>query len=407
MNTRLFPPTVADIAAGVTDVAALPLRHATSLPKAAYTSEEFFAVERDACLAAGWMCVAHVSQVAEPGDFLAVDLLDEPLVVVRGEDREVRVLSRVCVHRGMDLMPEGTELARQGKAKTLLCPYHFWSFDLKGQLVGCPSMERADGFARASTHLPRIRSAVWHGFIFVNLDGKAEALETQYATFSRAIAPWRTEEMEIAISLDWQCRFNWKVMIENWMESYHHLGAHNQTLNLIAPAQTTWTEPEHPHFIHCHLPFKPALAAEIAADRTAEKSRPGFAPVPGLRLDDEQEWGLFLGYPCFMLLTMSDRVLWYRLLPVSAEECVLQTVTLVTPQAKAAPDYDDLLQSETKMLRDFHQEDMLVNLGVQKGLRSAAFVPGRLSHLEEPIWHIQRYLARRLAHLEPGQRRSA
>lgn len=407
MNALVPSETLADIAAGVAAAAALPLHHAMSLPKAAYTSQDFFTIEKQVCLGAGWMCVAHVSQVAEPGDFLAVDLLDEPLVVLRGEDREVRVLSRVCVHRGMDLMPEGTELPRCGKTKTLLCPYHFWSFDLKGQLVGCPSMERADDFARASTRLPQMRSAVWHGFIFVNLDGNAEPLEAQYAAFSRAIAPWRTEEMEIAIALDWECRFNWKVMIENWMESYHHLGAHNQTLNLIAPAQTTWTEPEHPHFVHCHLPFKPALADEIAADRAAGKSRMGFSPVPGLALVDEQEWGLFLGYPCFMLLTMSDRVLWYKLLPISAEECVLQTMTLVTPQARAAPDYDELLLSETRMLRDFHQEDMLVNVGVQKGLRSRAFVPGRLSHLEEPIWHIQRYLARQLAQLASSDRLSA
>ena len=390
-------PRLEEIRAAIAFTAALPLDHALSLPKAAYTDNEFFATEKASLLSAGWMCVAHVSQVKNEGDFLAVDLLDEPLVVVRGHDQTVRVLSRVCIHRGMDLMPEATRVARKGTTRTLLCPYHFWSFDLSGQLVGCPHMDGATGFDRKELRLPEVRSETWNGFVFVNLDGRASLLSEQYADFDRIIAPWDVAEMEVVITLDWDCDFNWKVMVENWMESYHHLGAHNQTLNVTMPAQNTWTEPARPYFVHCHLPFKASIAEDITAARAQNLKLPGFTPVPGLSADQHAEWGVFVGYPCFMFLTAADRVLWYRLLPLSAGRCALQTMTLVTRQAMTAADYTETVVAETKMLCDFHEEDMLVNTGVQRGLRSSAFRPGRLSHLEEPIWQFQKYLARHLA----------
>ena len=98
---------------------------------------------------------------------------------------------------------------------------------------------------------------------------------------------------------------------------------------------------------------------------------------------------------------MSDRVLWYRLLPISAGRCRLRTVTLATPETLSAPDFASTVDSETEALRAFHLEDMLVNTAVQRGLNSRAAVRGRLSHLEEPVWLIQRYLAARAAGAYP------
>jgi phenylpropionate dioxygenase-like ring-hydroxylating dioxygenase large terminal subunit len=202
--------------------------------------------------------------------------------------------------------------------------------------------------------------------------------------------------MEVVIALDWECEFNWKVMIENWMESYHHIGAHSETLNPSMPGQNTWTEPEHPHFIRAHLPFKTRIRREIEEKLKNGEALPGFGAIPGLTLENYAEWGLYLGYPCFMVLTTHDRALWYRLMPMSAGRCKLQTMTLVSKESLNAPDYAKTLAAETKMLIDFHQEDMLVNTAVQRGLRSRKAVRGRLSHLEEPIWLIHRYVAARL-----------
>lgn len=385
------------ICADIIATAARPLAQSQTLPRAAYLSEAYFAHESETVLSASWICVAHVSQLPEIGSYLALDLLDEPLVVVRGNDGAIRVLSRVCPHRAADILHDCFKNPEHSVTKRFQCPYHAWVFSLEGKKLASMHMEKAEGFDEGEWNLSEIRAELWHGFVFVNLDGTASPLAEQYAAFGDSIAPWNTAEMEVAITLEWECDFNWKVMVENWIESYHHMGAHLQTLQVTMPARSTWTEAEQPYFIHCHLPFRPVNAAEIRDAVAAGQELPGFTAVPGLPVERQVEWGLYLGHPCFMFLTMRDRVLWYRLQPISAERCKLLTMTLVTKDARNAPDYETTIAAETEMLAAFHLEDMAVNTAVQAGLRSKHVVRGRLSHLEEPVWMIQRFIA---AHLQ-------
>lgn len=373
----------------------LTLRNATTLPQQMYTSEEYFQYEVNNTLSSGWMCIAHVSQLKEPGSYLAVDLLSEPMVVVRQDDRSIRVLSRVCPHRAADIMHECFERPREGSTKRFSCPYHAWSFGLDGKLKAAPEMQASEGFNVSDWGLASFRSEVWEGFVFVNIDGAAPPLAEQYADFQKVIGPWNASELEVAITLDWECEFNWKVMIENWMESYHHMGAHHDTLQRTMPARTTWTEPEHPGFIHCHLPFNAKAIEKVKEELESGAPTEGFSLIPGLSVEQQLEWGLFLGYPCFMFLTMRDRVLWYRMLPLSATRCRVETMTLITKESFSAPAFDEILKSETLMLSDFHTQDMQVNTAVQKGLSSSKSVRGRLCVLEEPVWLIHRYLAAR------------
>jgi phenylpropionate dioxygenase-like ring-hydroxylating dioxygenase large terminal subunit len=398
---------VAEILAQIDRAARLPLSRSSTSPAQAYTSVDFFEWEVDHVFRTDWLCVAHGSQLAEPGDFINLDLLGEPLTVVRGLDAAVRVLSRVCPHRGMDIMPEG--FGHQGfepldfgagrrpcgHGRSFICPYHHWSFDLDGSLKGCTEMQGAEGFRREDQRLFQWKSEVWEGFVFVNLSGDATPLGERLARLAPSVASWQLGRMKVVTELVWDCPFNWKVMVENWMECYHHLGIHHRTLNTMMPAKGTWTEAEEAHFIRAHLPLKPSLVGEM--QRTAAEGRraPGFRPVPGLTDEEKFEWGLYLGYPCFMFLVASDRAIWYRLQPIAVDKCRLLTTTLVVPEATEDPDFLARLESETQMLRDFHLEDMEVCTAVQRGLSSSAHAAGRLSHLEMAVWLIQRYLAAR------------
>lgn len=396
-------PLLDDIVA----TASLPLAQSRTLPREAYIDESYFSHESQTVLASGWMCVAHVSQLKEAGSYRAVDLLGEPLVVVRDHDGTIRVLSRVCPHRGTDILHACFDKPLSGVARRLACPYHAWTFTLDGKLNTSPEMQQAEGFEKTDWKLAQMNSAIWEGFVFVNLDGNAPPLDGQYEDFRRIVAPWNTAEMEAVIELEWECDFNWKVMVENWMESYHHMGIHHDTLQRTMPARTTWTEPEEPHFIRCHLPFKPDAVAQVAAEREGGARLPGFVPIEGLTLEQECEWGLYLGMPCFMFLTMRDRVLWYYLEPLSAGRCRLKTLTLVSKASLAHPDFAQAIETETKMLSDFHSQDMQVSTAVQRGLNSSHAVRGRLSHLEEPVWLIQRYVAARLQGRYPASHRQA
>ena len=143
------------------------LADSETLPPAAYTSEEFFALERERIFRTGWMAVGHIAQIPDVGDYFTIDLLGEPLVVVRGPDR-IRVLSRVCLHRWAPVV------SGAGNTRLFSCPFHRWGYDLTGQLRTAPFMEQAAGFDPARCRLPEIRSEIVVGSIYINLSGDAE-----------------------------------------------------------------------------------------------------------------------------------------------------------------------------------------------------------------------------------------
>ncbi len=399
---------VEDILAEIQRTADLPFEDSITLPAQAYTSPDFFDWEVENVFRKEWLCLAHVSQIPEIGDFLNVDMLGEPLLVIRDKSGDVHVHSRVCPHRGMDIMPPGfghdghhPAEARDGKSdcghtRLLLCPYHSWTFELDGKLKACAEMQEARGFNRDEWGLKTYRSEVWNGFVFVNLDGDAPAsVAEQYAGLGRHLERWNLADMELVFAREWDCPFNWKVLTENFMESYHHAGAHSKTLQPMMPARDTWTEQEKAHYIKCHLPLKPALREEIAEKEARGEQWDTFPPIPEVTGEDRFEWGLFLGFPMFKFLVTADCAIWYRTQPLGPDSIRLTTTMLVPKSTVKHPDFDTMLARGIDQSVSFHLEDMEVCTAVQRGYYSSGYQRGRLSHLEKPIWFIQRYLAAR------------
>lgn len=386
----------------------LPLEEGRTLPAQAYTSQEFFDWEVENVFRAEWYCLAHVSQIPEIGDFINVEVFGDPLIVIRDKSNQIQALSRSCPHRGMDIMPPGFGYDGHGPAvpaegkpgcgntRLLLCPYHSWTFDLDGSLKACPEMQEAKGFCRSDVSLASYRCQVWQGFIFVNLDGKAEkSVSEQYAGLSPHLEKWNLDEFQIVVEREWDCPFNWKVLTENFMESYHHAGAHSKTLQPMMPARDTWNEEERAHYIRCHLPFKEALRDEIRRAEASGEQWDVFPPRPGLEGEDRFEWGLILGFPIFTFLLTPDSAVWYRIQPLGPNRLKLLTTVLAHKSAVEGPGFEEQRAIAEKNSIDFHLEDMEVCCAVHRSMYSHGFQRGRLSHLEMSIWQIQRYLAAR------------
>ncbi len=408
-----------EIQRGIAEVAELPLNRARTLPAQAYTSEEFFDWENTHLLRGGWQCVAHVSQIPQPGDFLNLDLLGEPLIVVRGKDGLVRVLSRVCPHRAMDIMPEGfgydghgpaeakPDAAGCGHTRIFLCPYHAWTFELDGGLKACPEMQQAEDFARDDFRLKPFRSETWLGFVFVNLDGQAPPFADGLPEMAADLAAYHPAEMKLVVAREWDCSFNWKVLVENFMESYHHLGIHHRTLQPMMPARDTWTEQERRHYVRAHLPYKDSVREEYQAFAERGDFSEDLPPVPGISGAQQSEWGLFLVHPTFLLATAPDRLIWYRLQPLGPNRLKLLTTTLVPASVVERENFPHLRDKAARLMTEFHLEDMEVCTAVQRGLYASGWQQGRLSHLEMPVWLFYRYLAARIRGVWPTDDRAA
>jgi phenylpropionate dioxygenase-like ring-hydroxylating dioxygenase large terminal subunit len=407
-RTAQRPMSLLEIQDGIRRAAALPLDRATTIPAQAYTSEEFFEWEVEHVLRAGWQCLAHISQIPAPGDFLNVDLLGEPLIVVHAKDGSIRVLSRVCPHRSMDIMPadfgypghnadESSDgNPKCGNTRLFLCPYHSWTFELDGRLKACPEMHEAGEFCRDDFALKTFRCEIWQGFVFVNLDGNATPLMAELSEMATDLESFRLSELKLVIAREWACPFNWKVLAENFMESYHHLGIHHKTLQPLMPARDTWTEQERRRYVRAHLPYKDTVREDFLAFEKKADFSEALPPLPFLNSEQKSEWGLFLVHPTFLLATAPDRVIWYRLLPLGPNRLDLLTTVLVAPDTTRLKNFEKLRSLAAEQLTAFHLEDMEVCTAVQRGLYASGWQPGRLSHLEMPVWLFHRYLAARI-----------
>ena len=398
----------------------VPLPNARSLPGALYQSPEFHQWERQHVFAADWLPVAHVSQIPEPGDFITIDLLGEPLVAIRDTDGTPRVFSRVCPHRSMDILPPGHMSGRltktaaraplpesHGHTRFLQCPYHAWSFELNGRLVACPEMQHTCNFDRADHSLRTFATTLWNGFLFVNFDATAPPLAPDLTELNDFLAPWQPEQMVVVREQDWECDFDWKVMVENFSETYHHLGAHHSTLQPLMPAKRNWTEQERRRYLHSHLPFTDRYAAAIQSALDTGDTTATFPILPGLTEAGMTNWHIIIGYPLFLLLTAPDSWAWYRIDPIAPGKARLTTHLLVPASTRDRPDFPDLLEREYAKLVAFHLEDMEVCAAVQRGLQSRTSQPGPLSHLEMPVWLFHRYLAARTRQTWPTDDRPA
>lgn len=385
--------SIEEINAEILKSASKGLENASTLPADAYTSDEYFDYEMETIFKQEWICIAHQSQVPKPGDYLSIDVLGEPMIVVRGKDNNINVLSRVCPHRAMDIMPEGFGYEDKGKVRLFMCPYHSWTFDLDGQLKGAPEMQRTCDFNRKEFALPTFKTEIWEGYVFMTFNEEATPVATQLADLYEDVKGWNMGEMDIVVELEWELDVNWKNMIENWMEPYHHMGIHVKTLQPMMPAKGCWTEDYHPRYTRAHLPYRQNLINSIKEAEAKGEHFGTFPTLPDIPEEYKYEWTVHVGYPGYMMLTGPNCALWYRLLPVSAEKINLVTTIMVNKEAQEHPDFEKHLAEETQGLKDFHNEDIEVCTAVQRGFNSEVFQKGRMSYLEAPVYQIQCYLA--------------
>lgn len=207
-------------------IAARPADAPFGLPGRAYTDPDWFAHEAATVLRRGWHCLGRVDEVAEPGDFFTVQLLSEPLLVVRQAKGEIAVLANVCRHRGMPLA------SGHGHAKRFVCSYHAWAYGLDGQLLRAARMRNgafeADG-CKLHAHPVHIRN----GFIYTSLDPAAAPLDLP--ALDRLLANYDPKSFRLAHVAEEVWHTNWKCLVENFMEGYHLSVVHPDTLHGYTP----------------------------------------------------------------------------------------------------------------------------------------------------------------------------
>jgi phenylpropionate dioxygenase-like ring-hydroxylating dioxygenase large terminal subunit len=358
------------------------------LPPACYNSPDFYAREVERIFRRDWLCIGRADEVGQPGDYLSLDLLGEPLVMVRDGGGEVRVLSRICRHRAMPVV------SGAGHARTFVCPYHTWTYALDGRLLGAPEMSHTPGFDPTSCRLPSLRTEVWEGFVFVSFDPQAPPLGPSLTGLAALFQNYEFARLETVrrVAFDMDCGWNWKLMCENFLEPYHHIGTHRQSLEPLMPARRAVTlDPEGPYAI-VHMRYR-------EGDRSAEHERWGASQLPvveRLTAEERNRATLIHIFPTGLLTLLPDHVEFYRMFPEGPSRIHLEKLICVPPGVAARPTFEADISQVVKGFMAIRDEDITICRAVQEGLSSRFAEPGRLCHLEKAIWQFARYVAARV-----------
>lgn len=201
------------------------------LPAGWYYDPAHYARELEAFWYRKWIAVARTAELAAPGDWRVVRIGTQSLVVLRGENSELRAFHNTCRHRGSVLC---TEEAGNFARRRIVCPYHSWTYDLTGQLVATPRRMETPDFDMRAFQLHEVAVDSWGGFVFLNLAGEAAApLAESLGELPQRFARWGFERLAIGKRIVAEVQANWKLLAENFSECFHCPPVHPELCRVV------------------------------------------------------------------------------------------------------------------------------------------------------------------------------
>lgn len=369
-------------------------RHGYSLAQGFYSDPDVYQAEIENIFLKHWLYAGHVSQISSVGDYLTVEFDSESVIVVRTSNGEIKAHMNVCRHRGSRIC-----LEHSGTHKSLICPYHAWSYNLDGELISARNM--SEDFEPAQHSLHSVKVELLGGFIYICLSDNPPSLTELRQDLQAIFELFDTQFIKLADSKSYTIAANWKLAVENYQECYHCAPSHMEFAKIHAMAKSpkvfqkakqTFKQgnTHNPKFIELNRYFDLAEQGQegYQYDRNpllrhalsgSEDGQP-VAPLLGsLREFDGGASELMIG-PLSYFLIYDDHILGYRFLPTSKDECVCEVYWFVNESAIEGRDYQ--LEQLTWLWDVTTQADKSIIMNNQKGVNSRFYEAGRLSEME-------------------------
>ena len=363
---------------------ARPIETAIGLPNRAYTDEAFLDAERERILARRWIAVAFAHDVPAPGDLFPATAAGQPLLVVRDTDDSVRVFHNVCRHRGTRLVD-----APCRSRNRIVCPYHGWTYGLDGALRATPNFSGPGDHSHASLaegtqDLVEVPSGVWNHVVMVNLSGDATSLRGWTARLDRRWAEFDIADMAPGWSMTFDIGANWKLVVENFLESYH-LPVVHPGLNAYSPLED--------HDLVVDEVFMGQLSLNYAPS-DGGNALPRFAGLSGARATSGEYLLLF---PSLMVSITPDHFRATIVTPVSADRSHQRWEFFFVGPESAAERFRAAREAVAHRVAAYTREDVAILEKLQSGRRSNGYDGGRFSPFHETTTHrFQTLIARAL-----------
>ncbi|MBW0122719.1 aromatic ring-hydroxylating oxygenase subunit alpha [Pseudonocardia oceani] len=387
----------------------LPVDRASTLLPDAYTSPEFFALERERVFAAGWVPVGFTADVDRPGACVVVDVAGRSVIVTRDRSGGLRAFHNVCRHRAARLLDAGArELGRRGRIR---CPYHSWTYDSDGSCLGTPLFEGSDvpdgqqpvfdtsgatAFDRADHGLLPVAVDTWGFLLFVNLVPDPAPLAEHLGDLPQRFAdhglhrwiPQRRRTYDVAA--------NHKLIAENFMEYYHLPWVHPELSRVSKFSDHyRWQGPG----------MYTGMCTTPVSRNTDAGGWDGLVALDTLGPDDADSGRFVWLFPSCALVVLPNHAFVLLNRPVAADRTVETAVLLTHPAALEAPGAQEGLDRLTEFWDLVNRQDLEIVERVQEGIANPAYRGGRMCYrFEEPLHRFQNMVVDRMVGVDrvPG-----
>jgi glycine betaine catabolism A len=365
-----------------------------ALPSSWYIDEAIYRKEKERIFCREWICAGREEELAAPGDYRVLEIVGESILLVRNREGALRAFYNVCRHRGARLC-RGDDAPTPGMAvqggviagRSIICPYHQWSYDLNGHLIATPHMSSLAGFDKSSVNLYPVGVECWGGFIFLHLTpAEASPLAEQLGEIPARTQRYPLADLRIGHSIGYEVSANWKAICENYNECYHCGGVHPELCAVVPAfreaggAALDWTR---------GIPHRDGAYTFTHSGKTKRRAFPGLS-------DDERtrHKGEVL-YPNLFVSLACDHAAVFILLPRGPERTDIICHFLFEAHEIAQPNFDP---SDAVEFWDItNRQDWSICESVQRGMHSRVHAHGYYAPMEDFSLDIRRYVKQRLA----------
>jgi glycine betaine catabolism A len=361
--------------------------HGYTLPQPFYSDPDLFDFDMAAIFGRAWLMIGFEAEVPEAGSHVVATIGRNSVLVVRGRDGAIRGFHNACRHRGSQICADG-----HGRSSKLVCPYHKWTYDLDGRLIGAARMP--PDFRVEQHSLVPIRVELLAGCIYVALTDDVPDFTPFRTAVAPLLAPYRLTEGKVAFQSTLIEKANWKLVMENARECYHCATSHPELKHsypitygaAVGKDRLEYNEQFSARMERLGLSTTPVQGSWWHAERYP--LNPGMEsisidgrPVVGRRLiglEEKEIGGMWWAIePNIFCHALSDYAFMFSVIPVGPQETRVESKWLVHKDAIEGVDYtiEGLIETWTKT----NLQDRELAENNQRGVNGLGYVPGPYS----------------------------
>ena len=348
----------------------LPPPQRRSLPFECYWEDSILTQEQERIFSNQWLGLGRSDRLENPGEYEVFELCGQALVLIRNQNKELKLYANTCRHRGAKLL-DGS-----GQCQAISCPFHGWTYSLDGNLKYAKTMAENPSFDFAEHSLIEYKLKELQGFLFGFLGNKPTDLSNQLGNFSELHQPWSMNELVTTRRATFEVQCNWKAFLDVFNEYYH--------LNNVHPTSID------------NLYNKPEEADKTTGDFASQF---GFTTGTGALLEADQinalpimenleaPWSLGARYSWIfpnMTFAASQEAIWvYEASPITSMSCCVRQSICFPKNTTTLPGFKEKSQAYYQRLDDALDEDIVALENQQKGLNKSTSLQWQFSKLME------------------------